>query len=133
MFKEIFTEKTQHKIYYQKDTLWVAHGEGSGITSYMPDITKYLTDKKNDSHYDSIVNNIVKALKDIKPIQTKKNATLIEVPYYPGSQYGVYLDIWGGDLKPTKNYYMIITKEKDTIVNIFDNKNEAKSWMKSIN
>lgn len=120
------------KIYFETDTLWVAYGQGSGITSYMPDIKKYLTSDSDDTHYDSIVNKIEKFAEENKPLKKKSNVKLYEVPYYDKYEYGRTLDIWGGDIKPSKKYYLIITEEKHTVVNIFDNKNEAMGWIKSI-
>ncbi len=137
-FKELFTEITEglkpsdYKIYFEDNTLWVAYGQGSGATSYMPNIEKFLTSGKGKNH-DSIVDRLLTAASAMKPMKSAGNASLYEVPYYGKTEYGKTLDIWGGNIKPAKKYYMVITIEKDTIVNFFNNKNEAQSWINSIN
>ena len=126
------TARTERKVYFEVDTLWVAYGQGSGITSYMPDIRKYLTTNSEDTHYDSLVHKLEEYSDNNRPLKEKSNVKLYEIPYYGRRDYGKTLDIWGGDVKPSKKYYFTITKEKHTIVNIFDNKNEAMNWIKSI-
>ncbi len=131
MFKELF-EKTKDKVLYNTDSkeLWVTYGQGSGMTSYLPDLTKFITD--GDTNYDSIVHKLKKWAKETKPLKTKGNSKLFKIPTYPSTRYGRY-DIWGGDIKSNGEIYMVITEEKNTIVNFFDNKNEANAWIKSIN
>ncbi|MCD6435619.1 MAG: hypothetical protein J7L15_04460 [Clostridiales bacterium] len=135
MFKELF-EKTEDQVYFQGDTLWAAYGEGSGTTSYNLDIKKYLNSDSSDTdHYDDIVQKILRYSKQAKPLKSKNNVKLFEISKYPESRYaefGKKLDIWGGDIKPQKKYYMIVTEEKSTIVNFFDKKYEALNWIKSI-
>ena len=131
MFKELFTEAKQDKVYFNDNTLWVAYGQGSGTTAYNLDIKKFLTDEKG-KNYDDIVSKLLKFSKGTKPMKASGNTKMFEVPVYGKSEYGKTLDIWGGDVKPQKKYYMIITEEKSTIVNFFDNKKEAQAWMRSI-
>jgi len=130
MFKELFESKDY--VLYNTDTkeLWVTYGQGSGITTYLPDITKYLTDKRGE-RYDSIVPRILRWAKLNKPMKKVKNTMMFEIPMYRSTKSGTY-DIHGGDLEPVSKMYMIITQEKDTIINFFNNKNEATTWMKSI-
>lgn len=134
MFKELFTEsKIEYKVYFEDKTLWVAYGQGSGTTAYNLDIKKFLSDDKSDKeHYDGIVANIVKFANSTKPMKETGKTKLFEIPVYGKSEYGKTLDVWGGDIKPNKKYYMIVTEEKNTIVNIFAKKAEALSWIKSI-
>ena len=131
MFKELF-EKIKDNVLYNTDTkeLWVTYSQGSGITTYLPDLTKFITDGK--TNHDSIVNNLKKWSNNNKPLKKKSNSKLFEIPTYPSTRYGTY-DIWGGDIKSNGKIYMVITEEKNTVVNLFDNKNEAIAWMKSIN
>lgn len=137
MFKKLFTEnlneKTEYKVYYVSNELWVAYGQGSGTTAYMPDTRKYLTDKKGDDHYDDIMRNIKKFAESTKPMKAKGDAKMYEVPVYePSNSYETY-DVWGGDKKPSKKYYMIVTSSSTiSVLNLFEKKNEALAWMKSI-
>mgnify|MGYP006899555132 CR=1 FL=1 len=127
----ITTAKQDREVYFEKDTLWVAYGNGSGITSYMPDIKKFLSDDNSDAvHYDSIVPKLEEWSEYAKPLKKKDNIKLFEIPVYPRSEQHRSLDIWGGDVKPSGKLYLIVTIEKNTIVNLFDNKNEAMHWLK---
>ncbi len=128
-------EKTEYAIYYVKDELWLAHGQGSGQTVQLPTLAKYLNSDKNDvEHYDSTVSRIVKYTKYLTPIKKTSNTELYEIPSYPllRGNYGEYYDIWGGTVKPIGKIYMLITEEKSTIINFFGKKNEALAWINSI-
>jgi hypothetical protein len=132
-FKEYLdkiNEKNNDKVIFVVDTLWVTYGQSSGTTSYMPNIKAYLTDNKDDEHYDSIVPKLLKFSHSNKPLKSNSSTKLFEIPFYELNQNGRSYDIWGGDIKPIKKYYITITEEKNTIVNIFTNKNEAINWIK---
>lgn len=136
-FREIVEATSEYKVYFQGKTLWVGYGDGSGTTTYNLDIKKYLNSDRSDTeHYDSIVDRILKATKNTKPLKSKGIVQMFEVPIYPEVTFREFgaktLDIWGGDIKPLKKYYMIITKENSTIVNFFEKKGEALAWIKSI-
>jgi len=131
-FKDFLTESKSDKVIYVENELWVTYDQGSGMTAYLPDITKYLTDKGDDKNFDSLVPRLSKFAKANKPMKQNKSKTvkMFEVPTYPHIRNGRY-DIWGGDVKPNGKIYMIITEEKNTIVNLFKSKNEASAWMRS--
>lgn len=134
MFKRFFTESKSDKVYFEGKTLWSAYGQGSGMTSWLPDTTKFLTDASG-KNYDSIVSRLFKYSQNNKPLKAKSNVKMFEIPVYSESQYAKFgnsLDIWGGTQKPQGKKYMIITEEKNVIVNFFDKKNEALAWMRSI-
>ena len=136
MLKEIVEKvSSKYEVYFVKDTLWLAYGQGSGTTSYMPNIKKALSNKSGDRTYDFIVDRILeKYVPTHKPMKTNKDKSVLlyEIPYYELTSYGTY-DIWGGDIKPKKKMYMVISTSKSglTVINIFDNKNEALAWMRS--
>lgn len=139
-FKEIY-EATKYKIYMIDNTFWVAYGDGSGTTAQVNNLNSFLTDKSDDSHYDSIVNNVLKFAKDAKAIQSKKSkdveTKLYEMPMYLmkdiKSNPTHKISVWDGEIKPNKMYYMLLTKQNGTsIVNFFKSKSEAQSWIKSI-
>jgi len=135
MFKKMFremSEKTEYQMYYQGDSLWVSYAPGSGSTAYMPNINKFLTDKAGDKNFDSVIRNIKKFMKDVKPTKSVKNTKMFTIPVYDRSTPTEKFSIWGGDVKPKTHYYMIVTEEKNTIVNIFTSKNEAQAWMRSL-
>jgi len=132
-FRDYLNETTDDKVIYVDNELWVTYGQGSGQTSYLPDLTKYLTDKGDDKNFDSLVPKLSRFAKSNKPMKQNKSKTvkMFEVPTYPHVQYEAY-DIFGGDIKPNGKIYMIITEEKNTIVNFFKKKNEALAWMRSL-
>lgn len=79
-----------------------------------------------------MVDKIVKATSKIKPIKSTDTSKLFEIPVY-GNEKGTY-DIWGGDVKPSEMYYMIVNVSGElAVVNVFKSKNEALSWIKSSN
>lgn len=135
--KTKLSEATDDEVYFTGKTLWVAYGQGSGTTAYNLDITRYLNSDKTDAgHYDDIVPKLAKFAKNNKPLKSKSNVKLFEIPVYEESKYtefGKSLDIWGGTQTPQDKYYMVITDEKSTIVNFFRKKKEALSWLRVIN
>jgi len=131
-FREFLNESSNEHVYFVKDVLWIAYGMGSGMTAYMPDKRKYLSSDYFDDNFDDIVNRIEKWSKHAKPIKKTSggNTKMYEIPYYE-YDYGKTFDIWGGTMKPNGKIYMIITEEKNTVLNFFESKNEALSWMRS--
>lgn len=133
-FKELIEAISEYKIYIEGNTFWVAYGQGSGTTAYNLDMKKYLNDDKADKdHYDDIVRTIKKFEKTAKPIKSVGNMKLYAVPVYERSEYGQTLDVWGGNKKSYKTFYMTVTDEKSTIVNFFEKKGEALNWLKHTN
>ena len=133
---DLLLEAKEQYVYYSEDAkeLWLSYDQGSGQTAQLPDTKKYLnSDSKDEKHYDSLVVKIGEASLGNKKIKSKSNTTLYEVPAYPLHIGAERFDIWGGNIKPLKKkYFMIITKEKSTIINIFDTKKEAMNWINSI-
>jgi hypothetical protein len=129
-------ESKKEYVYYSEEAkeLWLSYGQGSGQTAQLPDIKKYLnSDSEDTNHYDSLVDRIANTPLRNKKIKSKSTSELYEVPAYPLHIGAERFDIWGGNIKPLKKkYYMIITKEKSIIINIFDTKKEAMNWINSI-
>ena len=122
-----FLNESKYQLYILNNELWIANGEGSGTTAQIKDINKFLTNKSNDAHYDSIVDTIVRNISKIKPLKKKGDKIMFDLPIYKTNSK---LDIWGGQEKPIKQGALVLTKEQDYyIVNLFDNKNEANHWM----
>ena len=128
------SEASDEKIYYVKDELWIANAQGSGQTIQYRNINQAKSNKSGDRTYDSSVDKIVKWAKTNKPLKTNKdkNVLLFEIPVYPlmNSWEGKY-EIWGGDVKPLKHYYMIVSIDGIAVVQLFDKKNEALAWIRS--
>lgn len=136
-FKNFVQEKTKDKVIYVNNTLWITYSQSSGTTIYLPDLKKYLTDDSSDTkHFDNAVKNLVKYGSENKALKQKGNVKLFEVPVYPDTNPGTdpnsRYDIWDGNIKPNGKIYMVITQEKNVIVNFFKKKNEALSWMNSL-
>jgi hypothetical protein len=146
MFKELFTESSEYEVYFIGDnsyiTLWLAYGDGSGTTKLVDKVDTYLTNKKEDKNYDSIVNDIVKKFVNRKkPLKSKGDSKLYKIPFYDlydvqrkkYSDGGGKLDVWGGNIKPKKYVYMIVNQnEVITVISFFTRKGEADSWMRSL-
>lgn len=133
MLREAIKEaRSKYEIYFVGNELWVAYGQGSGTTSYMPDIKRALNNKSGDERYDSNVDKIVGNLKFQKPLKVNKDKDifLYAIPFYPNTS-GRF-DVWGGDVKPLKNYYMVVSTSGVAVINIFDKKAEAMAWMRSV-
>ena len=138
LLKEAITE---YKIYMIDDTFWVAYGQGSGTTTEIRNIKSFFTSKSDDSHFDSIVRQVVKASKTITPLKTKGGAQMFEVPVYPFEGNSRTLDIWAKEhqreddlIKPAKKKkYLVLTVESDYhLVNLFNTKKEATYWVSNV-
>jgi hypothetical protein len=126
-------EKQKTAIYYVKDELWLAYGQGSGQTIQLPKLSKYLNSDPSDTeHYDSAIDRLIDYASSLKPIKKTSNTKLYEIPRYNLIPQGQFYDIWNGDVKAKSKIYMSITDEKSTIINFFEKKNEALNWVKSI-
>lgn len=138
--EEKLCEKSQYKMYFEEDSLWLAYGQGSGSTTYMPRGLKAISNKKSDSSYDFNIDKIIEVTNELKPIKTSKtkSMSLYEVPVYDRISSSSYsnldtiYDIWGGNVKPTKKYYMTINKSGVIVAEFFKTKNEALNWINSI-
>ena len=132
-FSEFIVEKELEKVIYVNGEIWVTYGQGSGQTALRPDLKKFMSDDNSDKeHFDSLAGKILEVSKSMKPIKKGGNSKMFEMPEYPSARYGKY-DIWGGDIKPIKKLYFVITEEKNIIINFFENKNEAVNWVKTSN
>jgi len=136
MLREIVEGVSEKKIYFVKDELWLAYGQGSGRTSQFPDLTKSINNKSGDKNFDSNVTDIVKWTKFNKPMKANKEKTTLmyELPVYDLTPrtFGkeTNFDIWGGNVKPSKKYYMVVSTDGVAVVNIFTKKNEALAWVR---
>ena len=126
------TAKVDRKVYFQKNELWAAYAQGSGTAIPFRDMKTYLTDKSGDKNFNDIVRNLKQFADSTSPLKKKSHSRLYEIPVYAGTpSRGESFDVWGGEVKPVKKRYMILTEEKQTVVNFFDKKGEAMGWLKS--
>jgi len=106
---------------YGYDTLWISSGPCTGITTVFNDTKTlektFLTNKKGDDHFDSIVYNIAKAYPTGKAI---------EVPVYEQCE-----DPFDKSKKPIDKIYMTITNDKYIVIGFYNNKKEAQMWAKN--
>ena len=138
-YVERVDEATKNKLYFVEDEFWVAYGQGSGSTIYMPKGLKSVNNKKSDSGYDSDIDKVIEYTNEVKPLKTNssKSMSLYEIPVYPDVKYSTYADedtmydIWGGNIKPTKKYYMTINKNGVIVAEFFKTKGEALGWLNS--
>jgi hypothetical protein len=122
------------KVYYVDGELWLAHGQDSGITMQLPNTSTYITNKKDDDHYNNFADKLVKWSNSNKPIKQIGDAKLYSVPVYPVRKVGtgVY-DCWGGTITPISIMYMVIENNgKYAVINFFGSKAEAAKWVKSL-
>lgn len=127
-------ESAGYEVIYVKNELWLTYGQGSGTTTLLPDLKKYITNKKDDKNYDFLVDKIIKEYSSkVTPLKTKGNNKLFKINEYPVVSMGKKYDIWGGDVKPINDIYMIVNDNgKIAVINFFKSKNEALSWMNSL-
>jgi hypothetical protein len=122
-------EAFQDKVFIHSDTLWYSYSPGSGTTAIIKN-RKYLTDKTGDKNFNDIVRHLVKYSNGNKPLKSKGNSKIFEIPFYNNAIFNYSkFDIWGGDIKPSKKVYMIVNTGSINVINFFDSKNEALAWI----
>jgi len=127
---KILNETSKTVLYLLNGYFWLSYSPGSGTTLRIRG-RGYITDKSSDKNYDDGVSGIVKWSKTEKPIKKTKTQSLYKIPEYEKHVTdATNMDIWGGEVKPNKWYYVVITYGKFNIINIFDNKSEAIAWVK---
>jgi hypothetical protein len=125
----------EDKVYIEKTgnilQLWTAYAQGSGNTTQLGKNT-YITDKSGDKNFSSNVPAMVKDIRSTyKTILKAQNSTLHKIPVYPSSNGGKFT-VWGGDVKPVAFHYLVVTNGPIKVITYFNNKNEARNWMKSM-
>jgi len=134
-FKDILKEATtkENKIYVDgNNNLWFAFRPHSGQTIANFNTKMFITDKKDDSHYDpTSVKDFIKYAKVNKPIKKKGKQSIFAIPVYKGSNQPDF-DVWEeGTQKPNKIIYFLLSEGKINVVNFFDSKGEALGWLNS--
>ena len=128
--RSLLTEAKQPQVFVQNGLLWLAWGEGSGQTVKI-ERKGFITDKSGHKNYSAVVTGVAKWAKRAKPIKKKKNKDgstlfLFKIPSYSNE---TNLDIWGGDEKPKKILYLLVSIGKVNVISVFHSKGEAMSWI----
>lgn len=130
-------EANTDTVLYSQGELWVTYGQSSGQTVQIGQNGKtFVTDKKNDPNFNSTVPKIKKWAKKTKPMDNNGHQTnMYKIPEYGRTKMGDTYDIWGGDKTPIGYVYLVMNVSSHNVydvVNFFDNKNEAKAWLRSM-
>ena len=129
----ILNEAKSEKVYMLNGMLWLSYSPNSGQTTRIRG-RGWITDKSGDKNFDSGVKGFVKWSKTQKPISKKtasngSKVSLFKIPEYTGGDAAEY-DIWGGDEKPKKwNFLLISIGKKINVISVFHRKAEAMSWI----
>ena len=123
----------KEKVFVQSGELWISHSTGSGRTTRLRG-RGYFTDLKGNKNYDSDAKEFAIWATKNKPIKKKKSSTgsivtLFKIPEYGRGVDAKDLSIWGGEVKPNKWNYMVVSSGKINVIMVFDNKPEAMSWI----
>jgi hypothetical protein len=144
--KNLLNEASGKDVIYVDDNaggkyLWISYAPGSGTTHPLKDFkSAWLTDTKSrldpsGAHYNKyMVNDIVKWSNRNKAVLKNKISRIHKVPVYSGVGSGEQrnMSVWGGDINPKGEIYILIAQETDGsyVVNFFKTFNEAKNWLK---
>ena len=129
----ILNEAKSEKVYMLKGMLWLSYSPNSGQTTRIRG-RGWITDKSSEKNFDSGVKGFAKWSQYQKPIKKKtasngSKVSLFKIPEYTGGDAAKY-DIWGGDEKPKKfNFLLISVGKKIDVISVFHRKAEAMSWI----
>ena len=131
--KDLITEAKEEKVYMLKGMLWLSYSPNSGRTTRIRG-RGWITDKSGHKNFDGGVKELAKWSTYQRPI-TKKTASngskvsLFKIPEYSGGSAKEYT-IWGGDEKPKKWLYLLVSiGKKINVISVFRSKGEAMSWI----
>ena len=126
--RSLITEAKEEKVYILNGMLWISYSPNSGRTTRIRG-RGWITDKQGDKNFDGGVRDYIKWSKVNKPIKKTKTHKLFRIPEYTGGDAAEY-DIWGGDEKPKKfNFLLISVGKKIDVISVFHRKAEAMSWI----
>ena len=131
--EELLLEAKEEKVYMLKGMLWLSYSPNSGQTTRIRG-RGWITDKSGHDNFDSGVRGFAKWSKTQKPISKKtasngSKVSLFKIPEYTGGDAKEYT-IWGGDEKPKKwNFLLISIGKKIDVISVFHRKAEAMSWI----
>ena len=123
----------KEKVYLLNGMLWFSYSPDSGRTTRVRG-RGWITDDSSLKNFDGGVKDISKWSKYQKPIKKKtasngSKVSLFKIPEYSGGSAKEY-DIWGGDEKPKKWVYLLVSiGKKVNVISVFHSKGEAMSWI----
>ena len=136
--KESINEATgKEKVFVQSGELWISRSTGSGSTTRIRG-RGFISDKKGSKNYDSDAAQFAQWAKSNKAVKKQKQHNgsimyLFKIPEYIRGIDSRDLSIWGGEVKPNKWIYLMVSAGKINVVTVFDSKQEALSWFKVSN
>ena len=130
-YKDILSESIDDRKIYkvkQNGEIWIAYGAGSGST--VSSKKSFISDRVDEESYDYNVKRFLTFAEKNKPLKQSKSKTvkMFELPVYDSYEQSSF-DIWGGDVKPSKKEYFVVSKGIVNVVNFFKTKNEAVKWI----
>lgn len=122
----------KEKVFMQNGFLWISWSTGSGSTTRMRG-RGFVTDKKGDKNFDSDATQFAQWAKKNKPIKKQKQHNgsimyLFKIPEYIRGIDSRDLSVWGGEVKPNKWVYLMVSSGKINVITVFHSKAEAMSW-----
>ena len=126
-------EAKEEKVYMLNGMLWLSYSPNSGRTTRIRG-RGWITDKSSEKNFDSGVKGFAKWSQYQKPIKKKtasngSKVSLFKIPEYSGGDAKEY-DIWGGNEKPKKWRYLLVSLgKKINVISVFHSKAEAMSWI----
>lgn len=143
-FQDFLTEGfSRDRIFVEESpvgmTLWLSYSPGSGITAHFKSkdffFRTYITDKKDDKNYDSIVNNILSWANSNKAVKAKKIGysyeRIYEIPVYRRYDRGLeYGQIFRQEEAPDSKAFMKISTMTtgSTVIGFFKTLREASNF-----
>ena len=139
-FQDFLTEgSSRDRIFVEESpvgmTLWLSYSPGSGITAHFKSkdfFRTYITDKKDDKNYDSIVNNILSWANSNKAVKEKNSYERIyEIPVYRRYDRGLdYGQIFRQEEAPDSKAFMKISTMTtgSTVIGFFKTLREASNF-----
>ena len=123
----------KEKVYMLNGMLWLSYSPNSGRTTRIRG-RGWITDQSSEKNFDGGVKDLANWSKYQKPIKKKtasngSKVSLFKIPEYSGGDAKEY-DIWGGDEKPKKWAYLLVSiGKKINVISVFRSKPEAMSWI----
>jgi predicted PolB exonuclease-like 3'-5' exonuclease len=113
------------RVYFVNSTLWASYLPGCGETCNIRNFNTFLTDKKDDSHYDTIAEKILQYAENNIPNYKSKKGKIFKIPvFYSESEANKNKNSIG-------HYWLTLINENNySILSFFKKNNEAIYWIK---
>ena len=112
------------RVYFVNSTLWASYLPGCGETYQIRNFNTFLTDKKDDSHYDTIAEKILQYAENNIPNYKSKKGKIFKIPVFCSESEAKNKNSIG-------HYWLTIINENNySILSFFKKNNEARYWIK---